>query len=644
MNDPANALSEIAPTLELLRNLPPAQKDRLLLARLEKMGRTDINVLNKANLMLPKDPYGLARGYSDLDNHAVREHLLGAPWTRLVTAAYLVDLNGQGFHKVSSEGHEFLKQEEPPTVERAQTVISSQLPARVDAVPRVFLSYSWEGDEHKAWVRALAERLQKDGIQILFDKWYLKLGQDKLFFMEQAVTQSDFVAIVCTENYAYKANSREGGVGYESMIITGEVAEHMLTDKFIPVLRQGSFKTSLPMYLKSRLGVNLSAEPYSEDEYEELLRKLHGETLEGPALGKKPDFSKKPVKSDLDPVAKPPQLFPPATTATAATIDLHHRKGPVLSVDDRRLLLATAVDANGKVIVQTTFDGYSVQANGENFAEDTPRSVAAWKRTLRRLVDIGYLSQLNDEVYEMTQEGFDRADIEEAATPLSLSLSFEGDVDNQSLLIEANKPFIVKSVDLLMSSEASITTIDVNGKITNKTSVPMAHEKVVLLFNAPRPDKNTWDHSGPAALRIVFVVSGRISDVVLPILLQPEIKNSTQWIKLTGSKTFVQEAGEAIADRNVGTSLLTSLKGRPNGILHAHYEKPGTAGRLHAAIRQWDVQGEARYSFESDLGDEFVGSKKDVITNFFLFNRKLIGDGYRRMSFMPGPDPDFQSL
>jgi hypothetical protein len=245
----------------------------------------------------------------------------------------------------------------------------------------------------------------------------------------------------------------------------------------------------------------------------------------------------------------------------------------------------------------------------------------------------------------MTQEGFDRADIEEAATPLSLSLSFEGDVDNQSLLIAANKPVKVKSVDLLMSSEASIATIDVNGKITNKTSVPMAHEKVVLLFNAPRPDRNSWDHSGPAALRIVFVVSGRTSDVVLPILLQPAIKNSTQWIKLIGSRTFVQPAGEAIAEVNAGASLLlTSLKERPNGILHAHYEKPGMAGRLYSVIRQWDVQGEVRYSFESDLGDEFVGSKKDVITNFFLFNRKLIGEGYRRMSFMPGPDPDFQSL
>jgi len=188
MNDPVTELSQVAPTLAELRKLPAEQKDRLLLAKLARLSRHDGSVLKKSNLMLPKDPYALAQGYQDGEKREVIEHLLAAPWTRLVNKSYLVDLNGEGFHKVSPEGHEFLKQEEAPPVEPAHTVIASQLPARIDGVPRVFLSYSWEGDEHKTWVRGLAERLQEDGIQILFDKWYLKLGQDKLYFMEQAVS------------------------------------------------------------------------------------------------------------------------------------------------------------------------------------------------------------------------------------------------------------------------------------------------------------------------------------------------------------------------------------------------------------------------------------------------------------------------
>ena len=57
--------------------------------------------------------------------------------------------------------------------------------------------------------------------------------------MEQAVAKSNFVIVVCTPTYAERANRREGGVGYESMVITAELAEHMLTNKFIPVLRKG---------------------------------------------------------------------------------------------------------------------------------------------------------------------------------------------------------------------------------------------------------------------------------------------------------------------------------------------------------------------------------------------------------------------
>jgi len=271
----------------------------------------------------------------------------------------------------------------------------------------VFLSYSWEGDVHKAWVKALAERLQIDGIQVIFDRWYLKLGQDKLHFMERAVADSDYVAIICTEEYANRANQREGGVGWESMIITSEVAEHMLTDKFIPILRKGTFNTSLPRYLKTRMGVNLSGDPYSENAYEELLRKFHGESIAPPPIGTKPDFS---------------------------------------------------------------------------------------------------------------------------------------------------------------------------NKVT------------------PKP------------------------------------------------KTLLHAAGEASTKPSQGT-LLGPLSKRPNATLDAQYDKPGTPGPwLHAIIRQWDIDGEVKYSLETSRGDEFIGAKDDVISMFSNFNRKLTNEGYKRMGFSPGTDPDFQTL
>lgn len=404
MNEPAQELWQVAPTLAELRKLPADQKDRLFLAKLARMSRHDINVLSKHNLMLPGDPYGLANGFPDGEKQGVKEHLLGAPWTRLVNEGYLVDLSGQGFHKVSLEGQEFLAQGAAPV---PMTPPPVDEPA-VAGAPRAFISYAWEGDDHQTWVTTLAERLQgESGVEIIYDQWGLQPGADKQHFMEQSVRAQDFVIIICTETYADRANNRVGGVGIETNIITGEMAGDLLSKKFIPVLRQGTFDNSLPSYIKTKMGVDLRGDPYKEGEYDRLIRELHGEPIQGPPIAPKPDFSKKA---------------------------------------------------------------------------------------------------------------------------------------------------------------------------------------------APK------------------------------------------------FKTLLQAAGEALAQKNAGT-LLGPLKERPQPEFHAQYDKPGTPGPwLYCLIRKWHIGGETKYSLETSCGDEFLGTKDDVIEMYSKFNRKMIKEGYKRMSFMPGTDPEFQSL
>jgi hypothetical protein len=295
MTDPANALSEAAPSLEQLKKLPVDLKCHFLLARLEKLGQHDSSALNKHNLMMVGDPWGLAHGYPDEEKNPVREHLLNIPWTKLVNEGYLVDLNGQGFYKVSEEGLEYLKRDNAPIPSPVIAKTPINLPPRIEDVPRAFVSYSWDDEAHKAWVLEFATRLQgESGVQIILDRWHLHPGQERLHFMEQAVATSDFVIIVGTEKYAQRADNRQGGVGYEAGVITSEMAEHLLTNKFIPALRRGSFKKSLPIYLKGRIGVDLSADPYSESEYERLTRVLYGEPIQPPLLGKKPNFNQWP--------------------------------------------------------------------------------------------------------------------------------------------------------------------------------------------------------------------------------------------------------------------------------------------------------------------------------------------------------------
>lgn len=88
---------------------------------------------------------------------------------------------------------------------------------------KVFISYAWESEEHREWVKALADRLLSDGIDAVLDQYDLELGDRLPQFMEQSVRSSDYVLIVCTPAYKQKADARIGGVGYEGHIISGEL-------------------------------------------------------------------------------------------------------------------------------------------------------------------------------------------------------------------------------------------------------------------------------------------------------------------------------------------------------------------------------------------------------------------------------------
>jgi hypothetical protein len=82
-----------------------------------------------------------------------------------------------------------------------------------EKIPKVFISYSHDNPEHKAWVAELATKLREKGIDIRFDRWDLRRGEDVAKFMEQSVTWADRVLMICTETYVRKADEGKGGVG-----------------------------------------------------------------------------------------------------------------------------------------------------------------------------------------------------------------------------------------------------------------------------------------------------------------------------------------------------------------------------------------------------------------------------------------------
>ena len=160
---------------------------------------------------------------------------------------------------------------------------------------KVFISYCWSNPEHENWVHNLAERLMNDGIEVKYDKWDLKEGQDKNSFMESMVTDEtiDKVLVICNKEYKEKADKRKGGVGTETQIITSELYNKMEQVKFIPIIaEQGEqFDSYMPIYIKSRIGIDLSKSETYEDEYEKLLRAIiERPKYRRPKLGKLPSY------------------------------------------------------------------------------------------------------------------------------------------------------------------------------------------------------------------------------------------------------------------------------------------------------------------------------------------------------------------
>ncbi|EGQ8410695.1 TIR domain-containing protein [Vibrio cholerae] len=163
-------------------------------------------------------------------------------------------------------------------------------------VPKVFVSYSHDTQEHKKWVLDLATRLRNSGIDAVIDQWELGPGDDLPHFMETNLATADRVLMICTERYVEKANSGSGGVGYEKMIITSELLSKIDSNKVIPVIKQDA-SNDVPTFLKSKLYIDFSKIEDYELSFDDLVRSIHGAPL-----FKKPEIGNNPFKS-IDNVA-----------------------------------------------------------------------------------------------------------------------------------------------------------------------------------------------------------------------------------------------------------------------------------------------------------------------------------------------------
>lgn len=151
---------------------------------------------------------------------------------------------------------------------------SSPPEGEAPGAPIVFVSYSYDSEAHRQWVRKLAEHLCQKGVDVILDQWDARLGEDLGAFMEQSIRRAQRVLLICSTNYVARANAGLGGVGYEKLIVTKEVVQNTATRKFIPLIR-GNMEKTTPDFIGARFFIDFDDEESFGAKLDELVDEFY---------------------------------------------------------------------------------------------------------------------------------------------------------------------------------------------------------------------------------------------------------------------------------------------------------------------------------------------------------------------------------
>src|SRR5947207_1817324 len=105
---------------------------------------------------------------------------------------------------------------------------------------KAFISYCWEDEEHRAWVKALHARLRDlTDTAICLDQESVLPGDDVVRFMSEGMASSQFVLMICTPSYKTRFDQLARGVGLEAQQLLADLLLDRRQRCAIPVLRRG---------------------------------------------------------------------------------------------------------------------------------------------------------------------------------------------------------------------------------------------------------------------------------------------------------------------------------------------------------------------------------------------------------------------
>ncbi len=181
-------------------------------------------------------------------------------------------------------------------LKKTGTQSEPQSQTSADIHPRVFMSYTGYDETNKNWVKELCVKLRKNGVDARCDIFHLKLGQSLPQWMTNEIGFAKKVLMICDKYYLSKVDSHRGGVGWETMIIQGDMLMNQDSGKYICIMREESPELSLPVYMRTNYALSFTGNDICEEKFKELLLNIF-ECDITPEIGNIPQFIREKIKN-----------------------------------------------------------------------------------------------------------------------------------------------------------------------------------------------------------------------------------------------------------------------------------------------------------------------------------------------------------
>ncbi|MEW8023682.1 MAG: TIR domain-containing protein [Candidatus Thiodiazotropha endolucinida] len=256
-----------------------------------------VSVLRMTSKLNAIQEIGRVLGRFTFENESVRTiaaPLLGAGAGGLRSEAVVESLS-KGFRETAAIGAiltiNILHKSVYDRLTRGNSLPDEPTPKAYPERPtRVFISYSGTSDRHKKWVAELGTFLRANGLNARLDQWHLRKGMDLPQWMTNELEMADRVMIISDSRYSERADGRTGGVGWETMLIQGDMSNlQPQSTKYLVIVREDTFDSGVPRYLKTKFCIHWKSDLDEDELRDDLLKELYNVNLE-PPLGEPPTY------------------------------------------------------------------------------------------------------------------------------------------------------------------------------------------------------------------------------------------------------------------------------------------------------------------------------------------------------------------